>query len=186
MLWKCRLAQMEQENGHSDWQPLGERTSGSRLIWPLAKVIDYSVLPPARNTCLLTTFLAAVLQEAAITIAKIRKYVRGFRFEKKAKCAIDMNLRGVVGQAVSPGVCKARSWLGEHLLCEYSLEYSSNLEKNSANIVGSSSEYSSNCFAQHVPGIFAQIDEHCPWQAESGELSCGWGRNKNKNGWRCR
>ena len=70
---------------------------------------DYSVLPPARNTRLLTTFLAAVLQEAAITIAKIRKYVRGFRFEKKAKCAIDMNLRGVVGQAVSPGVCKARS-----------------------------------------------------------------------------
>ena len=35
--------------------------------------------------------------------------------------------------------------MGEHLLREYSSEYSSNLKKSSANIVGSCSEYSSNC-----------------------------------------
>ena len=39
-------------------------------------------------------------------------------------------------------------------------------------------------FTQHVLGIFALFNKPCLWLAESGELSCGWGRRKN--GWRYR
>ena len=40
--------------------------------------------------------------------------------------------------------------------------------------------------AQHVLGTFAQSGEHCLWFAESKDSSPVWGRNINKNRWRCR